>query len=400
MPSWTSLLAAAAALGLAALPATSQSGSGQPTTEFYSEAPGNGPPGTLLRSEPLPRPDAGGNAYRILYQSTDTAGRPIQVSGMVIVPDSPAPATGRPVIGWAHPTTGVVPACAPSLSPLRFLMLSGLKDMLNAGFIVAATDYPGLGAGTNHPFLDGNSEARAVLDAVRAAHAFPGAAANRQFGLWGHSQGGQAVLFAADIASRYAPDLTLAGVAAAAPATNLGTLLRDDLGTTGGNNLTALTLYAWARTYNAGYSGIIQPQAAPAVDAIAQKCIDTLIQGSAKREAEKQLATGFITVPDITAVEPWRSLIAQNSAPTLPPKIPVFLAQGTADIIVRPDVTRTYAARLCANGSKVSFNVLPGVPHAWIAAKSAKDAVSWLTSLLAGNPPPTNCDALPAVSTP
>ena len=85
---------------------------------------------------------------------------------MVIVPNGPAPPAGRPVIAWAHPTTGVQPHCAPSLSPLRFMMIPGVSEMVKRGFVVAATDYPGLGTGTDHPFLDGPSEGRAVLDTI------------------------------------------------------------------------------------------------------------------------------------------------------------------------------------------------------------------------------------------
>lgn len=353
-------------------------------------------PGTLLSHEPLPRPHAGGQAYRILYQSTGVGGQPVAVSGMVILPDGAAPAAGRPVVSWAHPTTGVDPRCGPSLSPLRFMMVSGLKEMLDHGFIVAATDYPGLGSGAHHPFLDGESEGRAVIDAVRAAAQIPGAGASPRFALWGHSQGGQAVLFAADMADRYAPELKLAGVAAAAPATDLGALLRDDLGTTGGNNLTALTLFAWKDIYGADYAWIVQTQALPAIETIAAKCIDTLIESPAKRAADKTLAAGFITVPDVTAVEPWHSLMARNSAPALPARIPVFLAQGDADVVVRPAVTHAYARRLCAGGSRVSFDSLPGVGHGWAAAKSAKAAADWIAARFEGAAPPDSCANLPS----
>ena len=365
-------------------------------SDFYatSAADSVGAPGTLIRYEPLPTPHAGGHAYRILYLSTGLDGRPVPVSGMVVVPDGPAPASGRPVIAWAHPTTGVVQGCAPSLSPLRFMMISGLKDMLDGGFVVAATDYPGLGAGTNHPFLDGASEGRAVLDAVRAAASIPGAGANSQYALWGHSQGGQAVLFAADMAAQYAPELKLAGVAAAAPATDLGALLRDDLGTTGGNNLTALTLWAWNNVYGADYSRIVEPQALVPIQTIAGKCIDTLIESPAKKDADKLLANGFITVPDVTAVEPWHTLMARNSAPLLPRGLPLFLAQGDADIVVHPAVTRAYAARVCAAGTRVAFLPLPGVGHGMAAAKGAKEAIAWISGRMNGATPQDDCAAL------
>jgi acetyl esterase/lipase len=310
---------------------------------------------------------------------------------MVIVPDGPAPAGGRPVLAWAHPTTGVQPRCAPSLSPLRFIMIPGLSDMLKRGFVVAATDYPGLGAGTVHPFLDGGSEGRAVLDSVRAAAAFPGSAANARFALWGHSQGGQAVLFAADLARSYTPELRLAGVAAAAPATELGTLFRDDAGTTGGNNLSTLTLWSWARVYGASYSKIVAPAAMPAVATIAHQCWDAVIESPAEGSADKVLAQHFFTVPDITRVEPWRELIARNDAPVVPRDIPVFLAQGDIDVIVRPPVTYDYMRRLCASGSRVTLDVLPKVGHDWAGMKSAEAAVGWMADRMSGLPVSDDC---------
>ena len=40
---------------------------------------------------------------------------------------------------------------------------------MERGSVVAATDYPGLGTPGTHPYLVGDSEARAVIDFVRAA---------------------------------------------------------------------------------------------------------------------------------------------------------------------------------------------------------------------------------------
>ena len=55
-------------------------------------------PGTLIRIEPLgvDVPDA--TAYRILYVSERPDGTPAASSGMIFVPDSLAPADGRPVV--------------------------------------------------------------------------------------------------------------------------------------------------------------------------------------------------------------------------------------------------------------------------------------------------------------
>ena len=131
-------------------------------------------PGTLIRSEPMVFAPAGAQAYRVLYRSAGMHGEPIAVSGVIVVPPGPAPAGGRPIVAWAHPTTGVVPHCAPSLAIFVFQQMAGLRQLVEQGAVVAATDYPGLGTPGPHPYLVGDSEARAVIDSVRAARSLPG----------------------------------------------------------------------------------------------------------------------------------------------------------------------------------------------------------------------------------
>src|ERR1700748_543989 len=180
----------------------------------------NGPPGSVIRDEPMVGAPAGGIAHRVLYRSTDPDGKPIAVSGVIIVPPGVAPSGGWPVIAWAHPTTGIVPHCAPSLAIFLFQQIAGSRPMMEQGYAIAATDYPGLGTPGPHPYLVGVSEARAVIDSVRAARSFPGLENSPRYAVWGHSQGGQAALFTGIIAKSYAPELQLVGVAAAAPATD------------------------------------------------------------------------------------------------------------------------------------------------------------------------------------
>ena len=102
-------------------------------------------PGDILRSEPFPGAPAGSSATRMLYVSTAPNGRAIAVSALVIVPSGVAPAQGRPVLAWLHPTTGVARACAPTLGPDPFGQIQGLSAFIAAGDVVVATDYPGLG---------------------------------------------------------------------------------------------------------------------------------------------------------------------------------------------------------------------------------------------------------------
>jgi acetyl esterase/lipase len=262
--------------------------------------------------------------------------------------------------------------------------------MTERGFIVAATDYPGLGTPQTHPYLVGVSEARAVLDSVRAARALAGA--QNRFAVWGHSQGGQAALFTGSIAKSYAPELDLVGVAAAAPATDLVKLLGDDINSSGGRNLTAMTLWSWSRVFGAPIDRVIDPIALPTVDLLAGECIESVYDLMLRRATARPLEQRFLSVSNFYTVEPWRALLAQNSPGPLPSQLPLFLVQGGADELVRPDVTEDYFKRQCAAGGKVRMLLLPAANHGFIARDSAASAVEWMTDRFAGFPPPSDCN--------
>lgn len=375
---------------LAAIEARAES---QAFEAFYSPSTNDlpGAPGTLIRSQPLTSAPDDADAHLVLYRSVGLEGEPIAVSALIIVPRTPAPVGGRPVIAWAHPTSGVVPKCAPSLMRDPYASIQGLKAMIDGGYVVVATDYPGLGTGGIHPYLIGKSEARAVIDSVRAARALPQAQAGTRYAVWGHSQGGQAALFTGIIADEYAPELQLIGVAAAAPATDLATLLRDDFATAGGKNLTAMTLWSWSQLFDAPMSAVLSPEALPTVDALVDKCIETLVQVLERKYMEKPLEKNFLTVTDVTLVEPWQGYMKGNTPGVMPRQMPMFLSQGTGDTTVRPAVTAAYMQSLCRAGSPVRMVILPKVIHAFIARDTADDAFAWMDARFDGLTPPNDC---------
>jgi acetyl esterase/lipase len=350
-----------------------------------------GKPGTLIRQEPVAGAPLDASAYRVLYRSTGLKGEPIAVSGIVVVPEGPVPPGGRPIVAWAHPTTGIVPHCAPSLALFKFQQIQGLRNMVSRGYIVAATDYPGLGTAGPHPYLVGISEGRAVLDSVRAAREIAGPINGHRVAVWGHSQGGQAALYAGLIAKTYAPELNLVGIAAAAPATELGTLMSDDIATPGGKNLLAMTLWSWSRVYGAPLDKFVDAGGIATMNSLAEVCLESPIDISPRRRAGEALQKDFLKVDDLPDVEPWRRLLAENTVGALPPSIPIFLAQGSIDDTIRPTVTHDYMRKLCAAGSKVRLLTLQGVNHGPIAMKSALLAVAWIADRFAGLPAPTDC---------
>src|SRR4029450_276041 len=59
-------------------------------------------PGALIKSEKVNAPDADGTMYRVMYASESQTGKPVPVTGVVVVPNGPAPQGGFPVLTWAH----------------------------------------------------------------------------------------------------------------------------------------------------------------------------------------------------------------------------------------------------------------------------------------------------------
>ena len=64
-----------------------------------------------------------------------------------------------------------------------------------AGWVVIATDYSFAEKGGPHPYLIGEGEARAALDAVRAARQMSELTLDNHMVVWGYSQGGHAALW-------------------------------------------------------------------------------------------------------------------------------------------------------------------------------------------------------------
>jgi dienelactone hydrolase len=339
-------------------------------------------PGTVLRSEPIPSAPDGARAWRILYHSTDVAGADIVVSGVVVAPDSPAPPGGRPIVSWGHPTTGAAQRCAPSLGIDPFDTIEGLKQLLDAGYVVVASDYSGMGAPGPDSYLIGETEGNNVLDAARAAHALEGTDAGTRLVLWGHSQGGQAVLFAAQRAAKYAPDLDLQAVAVAAPATNLAELLKADVGDVSGVTIGSYAFAAYASVYgpstpDATLDSILTPEGAAVTDQMAELCL--FGQNKQLHEIATPLI-GHYLAADPATTEPWATLLAENTPGGTRLPVPLFVAQGDTDQLVRPEITAQFVADERALGTEVTFETIADTGHGLVALRAMPKLLDWLTT--------------------
>jgi alpha-beta hydrolase superfamily lysophospholipase len=350
-----------------------------------------GAPGEIHRSERLASTMDGTTAWRVLYHSTDLSGADILVSGTVIAPSGSAPAEGRPIVSWAHPTTGVAPRCAPSAGLDPFDLIEGLRALIDAGYVVAATDYPGMGADGPEAYLVGVSEGNAVLDAARAARALPQTGARGELLLWGHSQGGQAALFAGQNAAEYAPELTLTAVAVAAPATDLGALLDDDIDDISGVTISSYAFAAYSEVYasrGADLDTILTPAGVKATPSMTALCL--LGQNSAIHKIARPLVGAYFS-GDPTTVEPWATLLTENSPGAVPLTVPLLIAQGQTDALVDPTTTLAFADHECAIGTRVSYLSLPDTGHSLVALRAVPRLLPWFEAVRKGEAVDSHC---------
>ncbi|WP_395622448.1 alpha/beta fold hydrolase [Sphingomonas daechungensis] len=359
-----------------------------------SPALAQGRAGTLISAEPIVETPGGMQAWKVRYWTLLGDGRPVQATGIVAAPREAIPAQPRNVLAWTHGTWGVVSKCAPSLSPNFWNATPGL-EAVRSGYVVVAPDYPGLGSDGVHPFLVGVDTGRSVLDAVRAARSIPGAAAGSRYAVWGESQGGHAALWTGQISARYAPELQLVGVAAAAPPTDLAQNLRQSANKSVRTFFTAYIGYTWNQRYHASLAPFGGAQSQGILKRLAQNnCIEL--------NSKPKLGTilGVATLQsrwktlDLGRIEPWASLAHRNSPTTHDFGVPLLIAQNPKDDLVAPAVTLAHSKALCRSGARLKYITISGPGHATSAKDSATETLSWIQDRFAGRPAPSDCRRL------
>lgn len=401
---WVRTLVAAGAFVLAVVLALGGSillrGDQRPAPDAFYTPPASVPdqPGKLLRAEPLDSVTAkGGVAWRILYTTTTPDDSPSVASGTVIAPRD----RGKkplPLLSVAHGTTGVTPRCAPSLSRTPFAdgAETALFEMVTKhGWAAVVSDYAGLGTAGPHPYLVGEAEARNVLDASRAARQLDDLTLSDDTVVWGHSQGGHAALWTGQLATGYAPDLHVKGIAALAPATDLHALAEAGKGDIGGKTVSAYIAESWHEVYpDLDLMAQLTPGTAHGVEQIARLCFN-------QRDAIAALLRGTQVpeqvFPDDLLDGELGDLLRRNT-PTGPFPAPVLVAQGLADPLVRPGMQHDWVRRRCETGQPIDYRTFEGRGHVELVAGDSPltpQLVDWTLARWAGQPPTPNCDALP-----
>lgn len=339
----------------------------------------------------------------VLYRSLTLDGSPVAVSGTLSIPQGTPPPGGWPLITWTHGTTGLSPACAPSLDtpdstehyylgPSR----SRLDQFVKQGYAVVFSDFQGLGVqgGSIHPFLQGEAEARGALDIMRAARQIDPAIGAR-YVVMGHSEGGQADLFTARFGPSYVPELTLLGNVAFAPASDMSDRIQ---GLTTASEPSGALVYAiyFLQSAVSNHPGIdlgriLTPQALAHLALTRQECVSpALTQGYWATAIPKDQ---FLPGADLSAI---LELAAVNDPGTLRIEAPTMIMQGGADVTVPPRTTDAVVRKLCAKGNDVVYRIFPRAEHESVVEVGNDEAASWVRARFTGAPATSNCATLPS----
>jgi len=368
-----------AVAGLAQTPRPPKPRRSFPLTRFY-DAPKPlpaGQPGDLIRSEPFDQYDLPlVVAMRILYRSQSASGFDVPVSGVVLTPAGDPPASGWPVIAWAHAFSGAARSCAPSVARNldygpSFAMWIGL------GYAVVATDYAGLGSDARSSVIDMTSNANDVVNAVKAAHAAVPHLGPRWIAL-GDSEGAPAVVALDELEQEnrdpnYLGSIALSGVGDAKD-------VYERLAKGSERGRIALLAHG-IKTVDPEFEAkeILTAKGMTVYDQVGEICAPPA------SSSEELLKAGWNRNPFV------QKFFDRNRVGEKKSAAPLLVISGEADAIFPFDLVSSAVARLCQQGDLVQFDHYPNLDRNRVPGESVTEQTSWVRDRFAGKQVPGNC---------
>lgn len=384
------------------------------TASAASGAPVEGPSGTAFYTPPSSEPTGSAGelvwyrpatvnlkvalpankAWTVLYQSTDQLGKPDFVTGTVIVPSGKWSGKGsRPVVTIGIGTQGIAPQCAPSKQMTTGSEYDGaaIVDSLKAGYAVDVTDYEGYTNGAIPTYTAGRSEGQALLDIVRAGRQVPGSGLGEgdPTYAWGYSQGGQAVGWAGEIQSAYAPNVKLSGIVAGGVPANLLEFGAFS-GASAGSGLGIISAIGLQAAYPELKLGKLTAAGEQAVGEALSQCIVQLL-GTLRGANFEEFTTDHETLEELEKSEPaFKKALEEQSLDNKAVSAPVYHFHGIEDelVPVTQDVNLHYA--WCSLGVKDDFQLYSG-EHLFTDPLGGPAAIKWIEERVAGKSAPSTC---------
>lgn len=404
-----------------------------PVQGFYASVMKMTPEGKLgqvIKQEKITTSIKGAQAWRIAYISSDVSGRKTISTGLVVAPAGPAPAAGRPVMTWAHGTTGSAQNCGPSqvldpVVPLNEYFLVGgnswtdygipaLEEFLKEGYVLVATDYQGLGGGGRHQYSVTATNGMDTMNAARAAVSMKETGANKKTLVYGWSQGGGATIALAGMpdyikqTGTAADNLEVLGFVALAPQDisifappgkldqaaadkfiqELQKMFLDNI-----FNFTHATMFYWgtqAAFPNLKLTDIFTEEGAKVANEVySNKCMH-----AASDTFSFNYSTSYTSLLKQKPVNTlaWAEAMVKGGVPVVKPVAPVQIYFGTKDTAVPPLMHKLYQDQTCKLGGNVGRMQLPGEQSHFTTPGSSKPFyISWVKDRIAGKPLANAC---------
>lgn len=360
-------------------------------------------PGTLIDQREISTAIRGARAWRIRYASLDTNGKPTESTGLVVLPIGSG--SHRPVMTWAHGTTGLGDAACPSAQPdpVRELTvyfsieatqsidygIPGLQGFIDDGWVVCATDYQGLGTPGMHQYIVNRTNARDAVNIVHAARRLDESVGSN-IGCIGWSQGGGAAAAVAELDAADYGDLNLIGtvamspgvgsIAVASPAGPSSALAGGDAPPD--SHVVMLLAGIAAAHPELKLSDVLTPLGV----AIIEGAWDT----QPVHHLNDTIARLFRLKGPILGIKPgvmdaWSRAIEAGSAAQRKPVCPILMCvDGFDDGTVVPVAwQRSYAQAITALGGEITTKDYPEDDHFSLPFSCIRDAQAWLTAHLA-----------------
>ena len=328
-----------------------------------------------------------GVGFRVIYESESILGEPIEVSGLILAPDLNSEES-RPVLSVAHGTVGLADQCAPSRQePLANLEL--IRPFIEAGWVVVASDFEGLGSDGIHHYIVGESEARGVFDIVRAAKNIEGINADGPLVVWGHSQGGHAALHASQRWLDLAPELNLVGVAAGAPPSQFP-LLRSFLQSGPFQGYLVMVGASFGSAYpELDYESLIKSEYLPLLEELEKGCTGHVFEIFNPIPYEE-----LVTVDDVFSLPDWNARLTENDTNQRNVQVPTVILHGTDDEQIPFIASQLLLDQLCAFSlsAPVELREYPGTNHGTSVTAYWDDLINWSNERISGAPANNQCE--------
>lgn len=309
----------------------------------------------------------------------------VPVSAVALVPNTP----------WTGPgTIGASDACAPSKLVAYGLECeqSAIIGLLQRGFIVAMTDYQGLGTPGAHTYMNREAQGAAVLDMGRAVPNLGIAEVNAdtRYVLWGYSQGGGASAAAAEMQAGYAPDVNVvAGYAGGIPVDTM--LTAQALEGTPMIGFLGYAIHGMQETDPDLYRdvlGLLNERGKQWVAQEGNSCAFETFTNLPIQNSSIYTLSGNRLSHDLQDPR-FQDYFARQRLGMVAPSMPMFVAQATNDDIIPIEPARQMVTNWRGLGARVDYweDPVPNFgrmgPHVYTLENAFPQAMNWVMGELA-----------------